>query len=213
MIDNSVSNFDLIYPKESKLNNNPEKMFIFSVLTYFIVIGLFLILSASGVVEFIPNYESSRIIILVFAISWNSAILIIIVGLLINSNKNIKINSENFNQYTQEYQSQRIEMEQITRSHDYLSPQFIETKKKLIRAFYIMSFFLSFVFLLLLAIGILLILYSVGIFDFGLENPSFNIIRSIFAGIWNISLFFAFNKIIKSFTRLQKKTTKKFSFM
>ena len=193
-----TSNLNLNYSKDIVLNDTPEKMLFFSVLTFFITVGIFLILSVFGVFNFIPNYNTSKIIILIFAVSWNFLILVIIFVLFTNSNRKKELKSKNSRQFIQESQSYLIEMDQITQSQDYMSPQFIETKKKLIRAFYIMSFTLSFVFLILLVIGVFLILYSVGVLDFGSENPSFNILRSIFAGFWNIILFFAFIKIIIS---------------
>lgn len=199
---NDYSNPNSYPSKMPGIIGTPKKITFFCYFIPYIVSGVFLALLAVGVFNLIPEDSTSKIMISVFAGIWNFIILLIIIGIVITNSAGRKISkAPNLYESSQPFQSYPNEMGQSTQYQDYLNPQSSGmnfSKKKIIGLLFMIDFIIAGMLFILLVIGVFLILYAVGVFDFSPIDFMLKIVLVVFAVFWNLFIFMGLIQIIRS---------------
>ncbi len=199
---NDYSNPNSYPPNDPKIIGTPKQITLFCYFMPFFVSGVFLALLAVGVFDFIPEDSTSKIVIGVFAGIWNFIILLIIIGILITNSAGRKIfKVSNLYESSQPFQSYPNEIDQSSQYQDHLNPQsngMNFSKKKITGILFMVDFIIAGMLFIPLVIGLFLILYAVGVFDFSPIDLIYKIVMLVFAGFWNFFIFMGLIQIIRS---------------
>ena len=181
---NNYSNSNSYPSKKPRTFGTSSKLILFCFLTPFVVIGVFLVLLAVGVFDFIPEDPTSKIFLGIFAGFWNFIILFILfIAFIMNSFEKKNLKTNNSYESSQPFQSYPNQINQKTHNQGYFKAQSIRMnfgKSKLITLCFLTPF---------IVVGVFLILLAVGFFDFIPEDPTFKIFIGVFAGFWNFFIF------------------------
>ncbi len=194
---NNYSNPGSYPSNELKVIGTPKQITFYCYFLPYVVSGVLLALIAFGVFDFILEVPTSKIIIGVFAGIWNFIVFLIIIGILITNSPWKKIlKTPNLYDPSQSYPN---EMDQSSQYQDHSNPQSSGMNISKINMFmFMIDFIIAGMLFILLVIGVFLILYAGGVFDFSPTEFMLKMVLVVLAGFINSIIFLVLIQIIRS---------------